>query len=359
MTDEAAWLQWRLGGLGSSDIASASTGRYGGAYRVVAERIGIEVAARDRIDPATAERGHAWEHALAVGVPAHTMGRYYVVGTQTWAEHPDDNRWRATPDGLLAPAPEVTIDQVEGGFESKTETPDSRAPWDYRHDQCQWAMFVTGFNRWLLGVGVIDADIDRDTSERVEMMTSVRYRWVYRSEPEITRLRRLAESLWDDIEAERLPDPVDGDALAYVRAANADADADKAAGADGDIDSVHAAISERERLGEAISSATERRKVLTAQIIDTMGRGREATTSDGKWRVRLGTAVRKWTDQSAADFVELGHTHTEIDDISRYVEHVAVVDTAALKADHPDLYDAYRYETSYRTLTVKDMQPDE
>lgn len=46
--DRGAWLAWRQGGVGASDVAAAHTGRYGGATKVVADRLGLLATPPDR-----------------------------------------------------------------------------------------------------------------------------------------------------------------------------------------------------------------------------------------------------------------------------------------------------------------------
>ena len=107
-TDEHdEWLAWRKGGITATEVADAWCGTYGGAYTVVARKLG-------RIAPpqqtAAMDRGHRWQETVADAV--HALTGQYVVGEETWCEHVDNARHRATVDGFLAPMADCSIDDV-------------------------------------------------------------------------------------------------------------------------------------------------------------------------------------------------------------------------------------------------------
>lgn len=340
---EAEWLEWRRAGIGASDIARAATGRYGGAAAVVADKIGIDTG--DTIDPALADRGHRWERPIADVV--HAITGLYVAGEQLWLRHRTDGRWRCTPDGLLIPTPEASMADVVAGLEVKTTGPRAGA-WDYYHAQCQWAMCVSGLPRWLLAVATIDQDYDVRTGQLTETATRIEVRWVDADPAEQARLVELGQWLWDHVERGVLPEPTGPEALPAVKAANIDADPKATA----HIDDLAALIERREVLAAQIKSDEDERRTIEAQIRHRMGEAMEAITSDGRWRVRCGAPVRKFTDQSEADFIELyGARATELG-VLRLAQ---VVDRDLAKQLMREEYDAMRIATPDRRLTVKDL----
>lgn len=370
---EAEWLEWRRAGIGASDIARAATGRYGGAAAVVADKLGIDTG--DTIDPALADRGHRWERPVADVV--HAITGLYVAGEQLWLRHRTDDRWRCTPDGLLIPTPEASMADVVAGLEVKTTGPRAGA-WDYYLAQCQWAMFVAGLPRWLLAVATIDQDYDVRTGQLTETATRIEVRWIDADPAEQARLVELGEWLWDHVQRGVLPEPAGPEALPAVKAANARPctncdgsghvtnDDDIGAwscvlcGASGwdaepkataDIDDLAALIERREALAALIKAGDDERRTIEAQIRHRMGDAMEAVTSDGRWRVRCGAPVRKFTDRSEADFIDLYGTRAAELGLLR-----TSIDRDLAKQLMPDEYDALRVATPDRRLTVKDLQ---
>lgn len=357
----------RRGTIGGSDIAKAATGRYGGAVAVVAEKLGIDPAG-GRIRPDLADRGHRWEHSIADGVHAHTG--LYVGAEQVWARHPRNERYTVTPDGLLFDNPAPAIDQAVAGLEGKTRGAYAPWPWDYYSTQSQWGMYVTGLGRWLIAVATIDTEYDPATGHLApEMITDVRYRWQYADEARQAALVELADRLLEHVDRGTLPDPDSPGALPYVKAANAEAGegcpncgtagtvddepcvlcgGDGRLDVDVDIDDLADLIGRHEALKAAAKAAADELEISEARIRARMGKATEAHTTDGRWRVRCGAPVRRFTDTSAADFVDLyGDDHP---DLLR-----TELDRTAAKAAMPDEYDALRIATTDRRLTIKDL----
>lgn len=342
--DREAWLADRRNGIGASDVAKAATGRYGGAVAVVAEKLGID--AGGAIRPELAARGHRWEQPIADGVHAHYG--LYVAGEQMSMRHPVEPRWRCTVDGLLLPAPSAPLSEVVAGLEIKTRGPSAPWAWDYWQAQCQWSMLVTGRPRWLLAIATIDEDWDLATANLAEVVAGVTYRWVHADQLDAERLAAVARWLWEHVERAELPEPTDSDALPYVKAANAKADASAPAPV---IDDLAELIERRERLQTAMREAEAEARTIEAQLRHRLGAATEAATSDGRWRVRCGQPVRRFTSQSEADFL---HLYGEQAEAAGLV--VRALDRDRAKQAMPDEYEALRLATPDRRLTVKDLK---
>ncbi len=335
------WLEWRKKGVGGSGIATASTGRYGGATKIVATKIGLPDP--NPIDPKLAKRGHKWEQAIADGVHAHTG--MCVVGEQTGITHADNPRHLSTVDGLLSPYPRPTHDQRTAGLEIKTRGTYAESAWDYWNAQCQWAMYVTGLPQWLLAVGTIEERYDLNTGRLAERLTGVRYTWIERDDYEIVTLIHTADWLLEHIDRGELPEPSTAEALPWVKQAhNVTPKPGSAPDAEIDADDVERYL----ELKTAITTAKDEIDAIEARIRHTIGEHNQATTENGQYRVRIGNPRRAFTAQSEADFVAThGDQHPE------YLK--TVVDRTALKTADPDLYDQYRVPISDRRLTIKDL----
>lgn len=351
MTLTPEHAQWRLGGMGSSDVAAAYANVYGGACKPVAVRIGIVV---DEIDPELADRGKRWEHAIADGVHVHTG--LYVAGEQLWLQHRDRDRHRATPDGLLIPTAEASIVDVVAGLEIKTKGPAAPWQWHYWIAQVQWQMYVADLPRWLLAIATIDTEFDPTTGAITEGIDDLKYRWIYADAMMQANLVDLADWLLDHVDRGELPDPVDAQALPYVKAANASSDPEATA----DIDDLADLISRFEELREAAKAADDERATAEAVIRKRMGEATEALTSDKKWRVRCGLPVFKFTSKAEQDFIDLYCTHRD-DCPPDCIEHrpdllVATLYRDMAKAEMPDEFEALRIPTPDRRLTIKNME---
>jgi predicted phage-related endonuclease len=350
MTPEqhAAWLAERAKSMGASDIAAAATGLYGGAAKAVASKLGLNIG--DEIDPALADRGHRWEQPIADGVRCHHG--LAVYGEQALIRRPDQPRIHVTLDGLLGPndldAP--TLDDMVATLEVKTRGPHAPWQWDYWRAQCQVGMWVTWMPRALLAIATIDEDYDPATGGLVQRLVSIRYEWLDADPFEQERLVDLGLELWAHVERGELPEPTGAEALPYIKAANIDADPDAVA----EIDDLAEMIEQRERIKATAKQAADLAKTIEAKIRHRLGAATEATTTDGRWRVRCGQPVRKFTDQSEVDFLELHAEEAAGLDLLR-----TVLDRAAAKERMPDEYEALKIATPDRRLTVADLQPEE
>lgn len=323
------WSDWRRGGIGASDIAAAATGKYGGAVGVVADKLGIGT---DDIDPALAARGQRWEQPIANAV--HAARGQYVHGEQAWCEHPEQPHHRATIDGFLHPNAEVTLDEIDTLVEIKTRGVTAPWSWDYWRHQTQWQMHVTGMTSAVLAIATID-DID-DTIQAIRFETVERDQWA------IDQLVDLAEELWAHVQAGTLPDPDTSSALEAIRSHNATADPTAVA----DIDDQADLIADYADLKARAKAASEELALAEAKIRAAMGEATEATTSDGRWRVRCGEPIAKFTRDSEAEAL------AQHPDYGR-----TVLDRQRFKAERPDDYDHLKRPTADRRLTIKEMHP--
>jgi len=198
MTD-GAWHEWRAGGWGASDIAAAWSGRYGGAYRVVATKAGL-IGAPDEADTAAWERmqrGKDLESTIAEMVRLATG--WWVVGEQTWCEHPDEPRHRCTVDGFVTDDPEADLSGAIGPVEIKTHGTEVRPAWDYYEAQVQWQLHVTGFDRAVLAVAAVDDETGRIVGFRLSIVEA---------DPLMQAgLVLFADQLDEHLTAGTLPDP--------------------------------------------------------------------------------------------------------------------------------------------------------
>ena len=327
---DADWHTWRAQGLGASDIAKAWTGIYGGRYKVVADKLGL---ATDDIDPALAKRGHDWEQPIADAV--HAIHGYYVHGEQLLLTSPHNDRWRATIDGLLDRQPETTLDAAEAVLEIKTAGQHVKAPWDYYEAQVNWQMHVAHKQRALIALAVFGVNPDGD-----QMVTDVKFRWVERNDHLIAELANLANELWDMVEAKHLPDPDETTDVNDVKKVNALANPE-APGPD--IDNLDVTIAEYEETRAEIKRLNAIKDECEATIRHAIGEAKEASTSDGRWRVRVGEPIQRFTNLSE-DAALL--THPDYG--------VLKLDRARFKAELPGEYDDLKVPTPDRRLTIKE-----
>ena len=197
--EEAGWRFWRCQGLGASDLANAYTGAYGGAYSVVADKLGYDTD--DRKNEAQKQRGHEWEERIADAV--HALTGLYVVGEQLQVESAVNPVHRFTADGFLATTAEILgIDYAEYVLEIKTRIQWVAGKRDYFLAQIQWQLHVTGKARALLVIVSFTLD---DTGN--EIVQHVELEWIDRDDYLIAQLVELADRLWAHVQAGTLPDP--------------------------------------------------------------------------------------------------------------------------------------------------------
>ena len=328
MGDDPQWLEWRRAGVTATDVADAYAGTYGGTYSVVARKLGLETVEMN----AEMQRGHDWQPVIADAV--HTLTGLYVVGEETWCQHPEDERWRATVDGLLADAPEVSIDDVTGVLEVKTRSPHARPNRDRWATQMQWQLLVTGLPRALLAEATIDDDVNECRNVRLE--------WVD-ADPDLqAQLVEVAEVIYGHVQAGTLPEPDSPSALDSVKAVHSSADTDADAV---DLTDLEAVVARFADIKAAVKAVEDERDLAEAQIREALG---EATKGQvNGFRVSLSAPWKVLTREAEA---ELLAAHPEF--------ATTVLDKARVKADAEDLYDAFRKPVGARTLTVKATRED-
>ena len=330
--EDQAWIEWRRGGITASDIAAAHSGRYGGAYGVIATKLG-------KLPPqeytARMARGHAWEDRIATAVEVLTG--LHVVGEQTWCEHQHRNEWRATVDGFAAPIPEPTIDQVTHLLEIKTRGIEVRPAWDYWGPQVQWQMLVAGIGAAILAELVIDDGQGFDGG----IVTPDLRLHLIEADPMMQRdLVDLAERLAGHLADGTLPDPDDGSQLDAVKATTlvVDESADTV-----DLSDLADEVARYDELRTALADAEAEKKLLEARIRAAIGEATKGTTDRHTVSVSRPTKVR--TDAGNAAFLA---AHP---DLAKPVE----IDTARARKEAKADFDAIpRDAIGARRLNIKE-----
>lgn len=169
--ERSVWLRWRRGGIGGSDIgALLGLSNYASPWSLWADKVGLlpadEQSQRQRI-------GHRMEAVLADEF--HDDTGLWVIGAQTWCQHPDHPEFRCTVDGFVAEHPQVTDRSLMlGTWQAKTDAryawPDDEPPPAIRA-QCVWEMGVVGLEHcWLTvmfgGFRLHTYEIDWDADAR-------------------------------------------------------------------------------------------------------------------------------------------------------------------------------------------------
>lgn len=155
-TDEAtraAWLEWRRGGIGASEIAAVCGASPWQSPLSVYLRKRGDVP--DDAPPTEAMRlGLRLEHAIADEFTERTG--LHVIGAQTWCVHPEYEWARCTVDGFAAESPSSTRADALGVVESKSAG--MLADYDPLPEhvalQVQWQLFVTELDHaWVAVLG--------------------------------------------------------------------------------------------------------------------------------------------------------------------------------------------------------------
>ena len=325
MGDEA-WHEWRAGGWGASDMAAAWTGRYGGAYRVVAEKAGFDrTYTYDDNTADRMQRGKDLEPTLAAMVQLATG--WFVAGEQTWCEHPDYPRHRATVDGFVVPNTAMDIRDAVGPVEFKTHGVEVRPAWDYYAAQVQWQLHVTGFATAVLAV----AAVDDTTGQLVGFRLSI-----VEADP-LTQagLVALADILDEHLEAGTLPEPDGDDATtAAVKAVTWTATPDELAV---DLTDIEDDVARYGAVKEAMAAAKTQLATIENRIRDRIGTAAHGVA--GPWRVTYSKPRRVLNeDRVLEDHPEFAKT---------------VLDRGAAGEALGKGLDDYREPLGARTLTVR------
>jgi hypothetical protein len=321
------WHAWRRAGITATDVADAAQGTYGGAYGVVASKLGL--AERD-VDEVRAERGHAWEDTIAAGVEALTG--LTVLDTQACAEYEHDPRWRCTLDGLLYPySLGVDNPQPTAVLELKTRGVEVYPNRDRWADQVQWQMLVTGLPRALIAEAVIEDATD-----------SLAGLWLREVQADPARqwyLESIAADLWGHVEAGTLPDPTEGTELEPVKAVHAVADDELPAV---DLADLEATVRQLDSLRASIADAENERKRLEAMVRDRIGSATHGVA--GELTVNVSRPARELTAEGEAQLLEDHPEYGRLRFDRRLLEEVD---------PKCKLLDKYRTPTGARRLTIK------
>ena len=327
--EQAAWLHWRKDGITATEVADAWCGSYGGAYSVVASKLGKLPPVEQT--PAM-ERGQRWQETIADAV--HALTGLYVVGEETWCEHVDESRYRATVDGFLAPIPDCGIDEVTAVLEIKTTGVGVRHNLDRTIAQVQWQMLVTGIPEAVIAIATID-DVD-------DVCTGMRILRIESDTMVQTQLVDVADGLLAHIDAGTLPPPDTADALETVKVVHAQVDPDPEVV---DISPIADLVAELHDVKAQIRSLTARANLLEATVRENVG-DQTVGKTDG-WRVNISRPTLTLTAEAEAQILE------QRPDLGK-----VVLDRDKAKAEAPDLYESHRQPVGARRLTIKQTEGD-
>ena len=332
MSDDPQWLAWRRGedlpgraAITASAIARAASGRYGGAYGVVAEHLGL-VEKEGDTDGRMA-RGHALEPIVTTA--AETLTGLYIVGEQTWCQHPERPEWRATVDGFAAPTPTPTIEDCTHVAEVKSRGVHVKPAWDYWGPQVQWQLLVTGMPLGLL----IEAAFD-DAEQRV---TKLGLHIIEPDEFAQIALIDLADTLLDHMRNGTLPDP-DAGALDTVKAVMSTVYTDAEVV---DLSEYADDVARLAKLKTAIKDGEDEARGLEARIRNAVGSATKGVC-DG-YELTIGKPRRTLTKDGAAALL------AERPDLGK-----TVVDTDLARNVAKATYEAHLTPTGARALTIKE-----
>lgn len=308
--DRTEWLDWRKAGIGASDIAGIlGLSPWSSPYSVWANKVGITPDA-DMTE--AMEMGLALEPAIATLF--HQRTGLHVSGAQTRCQHPELPWARCTVDGWateIAYYDGVIVPDAAklGTVQSKT-TSDSPAKWEdgipmmYRA-QVQWEMFVTDTPKaW---VPVIHAAF------------GLRFRVyeVERNDEDIAYIVGEVERFWHDHVLPRMPPPADGHIATTEALGLIPATPDTTityADADGIVPNLR-------RINADLARLEDQKAAYINAIKAAMGDATEAVTD--------GERIATWKEQSRTS-----------------------LDTTALKAAMPDVYEQFAKTTTTRVFRL-------
>lgn len=325
------WHAWRSGAdlpdrcaVTATAVAKAASGRYGGAYAVVAEHLGIVEKPEQN---AAMERGQRLEPVITTA--AEVLTGLHIVGEQQWCQHPERAELRATVDGFASDLPAPTIAECSHVVEIKTRGVDVRPAWDYWNAQVQWQLLVTGLPQAML----VEAAYD-DAAERV---ASVRIHLIDRDDLTMIGLLDIADTLLAHMRSGTLPDP-DGNALETVKHVMAVVDPDAEVVDLTEMAGDVARLAELKAAGKVIDDES---RTLEARIRNAVGAATKGVC-DG-YELTISRPRRTLTKDGAAALL------AERPDLAK-----TVVDTDLAKNIAKDAYEAHLTATGARALTIKE-----
>lgn len=306
-TTEEAWLEWRRGGIGASEIAAVC------GVNPWASELSVYLRKRGEIPEQVPTEQMRLGKALEpfIGEEFHRATGLFVIGQQTWCVHPHFDWARCTLDGLAVESPDSSPGDALGIFESKSGGDAARfdpLP-DHITLQVQWQMFVTGLSHAWVGVFAGGYGL------------SFRVVEVERDDVAIELMRDRGERFWQRVVAGEPPEitsyaPGDADDLAT---AYADPEPDSAVelGDEGArlVSELKALREEASKLDKSIKRSENAVKALLGN--------REAGLVDG-------VPVVTWREVESSR-----------------------IDTTALRAAEPDLAARYLTTTATRRFLVK------
>lgn len=325
-TDLDAWLAWRREGVTATEVADAANGTYGGAYSVVARKLDLI----DVEETPQMTRGHRWQPIIADAV--HVLTGWHVVGEETWCEHGDNPRWRATVDGFLAPNSEATLDEVVGLVEIKTTGVGVRPNRQRWADQVQWQLFVTGAKTAIIAEATIDDERDALTRLAIHHVDADPDRQAF--------LQIVAERIAAHVDAGTLPTPDTPSALPDVKAATTlvAVDADTV-----DLTDLASDVERFAAIRESIKAVSDEAAELEARIRAAVGDSTVGTCAG--FTVSISRPTMTLTAEGEAEILA---AHPDL--------AKTVLDRTRAKAEHPDDYAAARRAVGARRLTIKEIR---
>jgi putative phage-type endonuclease len=308
--DRTQWLATRRAGLGGSEVSTlVGLTRYESPYELWLDKTG-QVPLVDDAPSEAAEMGTLLEPVVRDRFAAVHGLTVDVIGTYRSQEWP----WMiANPDGLCSDG---------AGYEGKTCSQWLAHQWkdgqtaDHAELQAQWGMAVTGLPAWHVAV-LIGGQHNE-------------YRLVERDDELIAVLVDVSRRFWHDHVLTGQP-PAWGGSDAAIRYLT---DRYPTAGADtiADID-----VDERDEIARLREKSVAAEKAALADSEALKNRVR-ALIGDAEQLMCGDAIVATW--RNTGQFSEKRFREQQPDLAARYTRPVTAdqLDTAALAADHPDLY---------------------
>lgn len=297
--DRTTWLKWRQSGIGGSEAAAiAGLSRYRSPVAVWLEKTG-------QMEPPEAGEAAYWGQVLEEVIAREFTARTGKKLRRKLAilQHPEYPFMLANIDRMLV--------GEQAGFEAKATSEWHRGEWegDQIPDeyilQCQHYMAVTGFPKWYIAV----------------LIGGNKFRWkvIERDEEIINYLIKIESDFWRLVE-NRTPPEMDGSqsSAEVLKLLYPEAEEGKAIilppGAEDLITEYEIAEEEEKAAGERKEAAANKLKALLGDA--------EAG--------RIGDRMVTWKNVTSSR-----------------------LNTKALKADHPEIYEKYARESCYRRFAIK------
>ncbi|GAB3670481.1 YqaJ viral recombinase family nuclease [Saccharopolyspora tripterygii] len=308
------WLTTRRTGIGSSDVSTlVGLNHYRSRYELWLDKTG-QLPLTEEWPSEAAEMGTLLEPVVRDRFARHHDLTITAAGT--WRS----TRWPwmlANPDGFCSDG---------AGYEGKTcnqwlahEWDDQQVP-DHAELQAQWCMAVTGLTRWHVAVLI--------GGQRNE------YRTVQRDDELIGHLVDISGRFWrDHIETGAEPD-LDGSAsVETFLAGRFPTASDTAAEITDDL--ADDLIRAKAKTAQAVKDATADHDAIKNRIKGLIGDGDRIETPGGR-------TIATWKQVNRLNTKRLVDEQPAL--VAAYTREITrtELDVDALKAEHPDVYAAYR-----------------